>query len=71
MSEQIKSGDSVTFTLSGGIPVDVTSGFGPMVSVSLSGGKKVTQSIGGQSITVLNPNVLPDYVKRELDRKKL
>lgn len=69
MSE-IKAGDSVSFALSGGIPVDVTAGFGPSVLVSVSGGKKVTQSLGGQPITILNPNVLPDYVKRELDQKK-
>jgi preprotein translocase subunit YajC len=64
MYQEIKSGDSVTFTSFGGTPVTITSFGGASVWVTPFGGKSVTlTSFGGQPIVITNPSSLPENIK--------
>jgi hypothetical protein len=67
VSDQIKSGEYITFVAQGGIPVSVARYGGTYVRITSFGGKQVTfVKFGGVPITVDTERELPEEVKEEM-----
>jgi len=67
VTDQVLSGEYVTFVAQGGIPVTVVRYGGTYVRITSYGGKQVTYvKYGGAPITVDTERELPEEVKEEM-----